>query len=75
MKVGVAVCVAACALFQGAADVLPALPDAAYADTEVSTNIPFNVARNDAREFGIAMAFTGTASNCVQIAFGRDGDR
>ena len=74
MKVGVAVCALACALMRGAADVLPALPDAAYADTEVSTNIPFNVARNDAREFGIAMSFAGTASNCVQIAFGRDAD-
>ena len=59
---------------RGAADVLPALPDAAYADTEVTTNVPFNVARSDAREFGVSMAFTGTASNCVQIAFGRDAD-
>ena len=59
---------------RGAADVLPALPESAYADTEVTTNVPFNVARSDAREFGVAMAFTGTASHCVQIAFGRDAD-
>ena len=57
---------------RGTADVLPALPESAYDDTEVATNVPFNVARSDAREFGVSMAFTGTASNCVQIAFGRD---
>ena len=37
MKVGVAVCALACALMRGAADVLPALPESAYANTEVAT--------------------------------------
>ena len=54
--------------------VLPQLPEPVFADTEVSTNIPFNTARSDAREFGVEMSFTGTASNCVQVAFGRDSD-
>ena len=53
---------------------LPPLPDSPYADTEVATNIPFVTGRSDVREFGVEMFFTGTASNCVQIAFGRDAD-
>ena len=54
--------------------VVPQLPEPVFADTEVSTNIPFNTVRSDAREFGVEMSFTGTASNCVQVAFGRDAD-
>ena len=53
---------------------LPQLPEPTHADSEVSTNLPFNTARSDAREFGVAMAFAGTASNCVQVAFGHDAD-
>jgi hypothetical protein len=50
------------------------LPESGFADTEVSTNVAFNVERSDARSFGVSMAFSGTESNCVQIAFGRDAD-
>ena len=65
----------ACALAaQGRAAALPQLPEPACVDTEISTNIPFNAVRSDALEFGVSMAFAGTASNGVQIAFGRDLD-
>ena len=53
---------------------LPLMPETTRLDTEVSTNVAFNAYRNDARSFGVSMAFTGTASNCVQVAFGRDVD-
>ena len=42
--------------------------------TEVSTNIPLVTHRDDVRGFVAAMDFAGTASNCVQMAFGRDAD-
>ena len=61
-----------CASAWGAA--LPPLPDSPWADTEISTNVAFNAERSDAREFGVEMSFTGTASNCLQVAFGRDAD-
>jgi len=51
---------------------LPLMPETIRLDAEVSTNVAFNAYRNDARSFGVSMAFTGTASNCVQVAFGRD---
>ena len=53
---------------------LPLIPEATRLDSEVSTNVTFNAYRNDARSFGVSMAFTGTGSNCVQVAFGRDAD-
>ena len=53
---------------------LPLMPETTRLDTEVSTNVAFNAYRNDARSFGASMAFTGTPSNCVQVAFGRDAD-
>ena len=68
------VVVAAFAAAQGRATNLPQLPDPTFADTEVSTNVPFNAVRSDALEFGVEMSFTGTASNCLQVAFGRDSD-
>ena len=57
-----------------AAVTVPQMPVSPYADTEVSTNVAFNAVRSDARHFGVSMDFSGTASNCVQIAFGRDAD-
>ena len=53
---------------------LPQLPAPVHADTEVSTNFPFNTLRSDALEFGVSLNFMGTGSNCVQVAFGRDVD-
>ena len=63
-----------CASAWGGVTSLPPLPDSPWADTEISTNVAFNAERSDAREFGVEMTFTGTASNCLQVAFGRDAD-
>jgi len=41
---------------------------------EVSTNLDFNAVRSDLRRLEVRMEFSGTASNCVQLAFGRDLD-
>ena len=75
LGVGILALAAFCASVWGEVISPPPLPGSAYADTEVATNIPFNSERNDARGFGVEMSFTGTASNCIQIAFGRDADR
>ena len=72
--IAVAAAAALCASAWGAAAPLPPLPDSPWADTEISTNVAFNAERSDAREFGVEMSFTGTASNCLQVAFGRDAD-
>ena len=42
--------------------------------TEVSTNISLVTSRKDVYRFGVAMDFVGTASNCVQMAFGTDAN-
>ena len=52
--------------------VMPQLPEPAYADTEVCTNVPCARLLSDVREFETVLDFTGTASNCVQVALGRD---
>lgn len=50
------------------------LPMSPYADTEISTNVAFNVTRGDAKFFDVRLELTGTVSNNVQIAFGCDAD-
>lgn len=45
-----------------------------WPDTEVSTNVAFNARRNDVRTFDVCIKLEATASNCVQVAFGRDAD-
>ena len=62
------------AILPAIAVTVPVLPESEFADTEVSTNVAFNVERSDARSFGVSMAFSGTESNCVQVAFGHDAD-
>lgn len=42
--------------------------------TEVSTNVPFNVSRNDTKTFTVEMEQNGGVSNNVQVAFGQDLD-
>ena len=71
----------AAALFASFAFSLPAVdvtiaaqPASLLADTEVSTNIAFNATRRDMREFDVRMELSGSVSNCVQVAFGRDED-
>ena len=54
--------------------VMPQLPEPVHADTEVWTNVPCAQLLSDVKEFETVLDFTGTASNCVQVAFGRDGD-
>ena len=54
--------------------VMPQLPEPVYADTEVCTNVSCAQLLSDVREFETVLDFTGTASNCVQVAFGRDDD-
>ena len=63
---------AACAVAFGA--VMPQLPEPVYADTEVYTNVPCAALLSGVRELEVAIDFAGTASNCVQVAFGRDAD-
>ena len=60
----------------GEAEVLvaPRLPEPATVGMEVSTNLDFNAVRSDLRRLEVRMEFSGTASNCVQLAFGRDLD-
>jgi hypothetical protein len=60
------------AILPAIAVTVPVLPESGFADTEVSTNVAFNATRSDARSFGVSMAFLGTESNCVQVAFGHD---
>ena len=54
--------------------VVSPVPAPEFADTEVTTNIVFNRARNDVRELRMLFSFEGVASNCIQVAFGRDAD-
>ena len=54
--------------------VVPPQPMSPYADTEVSTNIPFSVSSEHAREIEMRFALDGCMSNCVQVAFGKDAD-
>ena len=46
-----------------------------FADTEVSTNVAINVDCERRREVALHFAVDGNAaSNCIQVAFGRDAD-
>src|SRR5574344_24197 len=54
--------------------VVGSLPESAFADAEACTNVAFDVARSDVRTFDVRLELAGTASNCVQVAFGRDSD-
>ena len=54
--------------------VAPRLPEPATVGMEVSTNLDFNAVRSDLRRLEVRMECLGTASNCVQLAFGRDLD-
>ena len=49
-------------------------PESPYQDTEASTNVAFNVSRNDTKKFEVRLELSGSVSNCVQVAFGYDED-
>ena len=44
------------------------------ADTEVSTNVVFRVSRKGVKSLDVRIEYTGSESNCVEMAFGRDTD-
>ena len=55
-----------------ATDIRPVLPSVEYPDTEVVTNVA--VFAQGSCEYAFELAFLGTASNNVEIAFGMDAD-
>lgn len=57
-----------------AATEFPCLPEPEFADTEVSTNVPFAFVRERAGQFVFQLDFAATASNNVEVAFGEDLD-
>ena len=50
------------------------LPPSAHLDTEVVTNVPVSMANVALRSYRLELDFTPSASNCVEVAFGRDAD-
>ena len=50
------------------------LPAWEFADTEVSTNVPFAFPQANVKHFFLSMELAGTPSNNVQVAFGRDAN-
>ena len=69
-----AACCLAAAAAPGADAALGGMPRGEYADTEAATNVPFAFHRTGVRGFRFELDFAGTASNNVQLAFGRDLD-
>ena len=53
---------------------VPPLPASPFADTEVSTNIPFAAVNGHVRFLELTFALDGCVSNCVQVAFGHDAN-
>ena len=63
----------ACVLqLQSKAATLPRLPEATFADTEVSTNVVLKAWSEYARTFRVSVSLDATPSNNVQIAIGGD---
>ena len=58
----------------GRAVVPAALPPAVHADTETVTNVPFATALDVAGRLSFGLVCRATASNNVEVAFGRDAD-
>ena len=57
-----------------ATNVRPTLPPVEFPDTEVVTNVAIATSGNASRDYAFELAFTGSASNNVEIAFGTDAD-
>ncbi len=53
---------------------MPEMPEAEWDDTEVVTNAALPAARADSRVFAFTLELDATASNNVEVAFGRDAD-
>ncbi len=54
--------------------VVPSLPQSEFADAEVSTNVAFRTDRRGVKALDVRVEFTGSESNCVEVAFGLDAD-
>ena len=57
-----------------AATVVPPLPPSAYADTEVSTNIPVSVDLLKLQEISFALELPASLTNCLEVSVGHDAD-
>jgi len=57
-----------------ATNAFPTLPPVVFPDTEVVTNVSIAALGNASRDYAFELAFTGSASNNVEIAFGVDAD-
>lgn len=53
---------------------VPPLPVSSFVDTEVSTNVPLTIRRDNARGFALDLNFATSVSNAFTVAFGRDAD-
>lgn len=51
---------------------VPTQPVSEFADTEVSTNIVMHTSRTDTRDVEIHIQLSGTPTNDLEVAFGRD---
>ncbi|MBQ0032285.1 MAG: hypothetical protein KBT68_05745 [bacterium] len=48
------------------------LPQSEYADTEVSTNIPFEVSFDAMSRMNFSISLEASPSNCVEVSIGSD---
>ena len=51
------------------------LPQSEYADTEVSTNIPFAVSFDTMSRVNFSISLEASPSNCVEVSIGEDANR
>lgn len=54
--------------------VVPTLPLVGFSDIEETTNVAFVTSGTGIQALEVRIEYTGTDSNCVEIAFGRDAD-
>ena len=50
------------------------LPQSEYADTEVSTNIPFEVSFDAMSRMNFSISLEASPSNCVEVSIGTDAN-
>lgn len=61
-------------LFLATSFSVPTMPESEWDDTEVVTNSALPAVRADSRVFAFSLELDATASNNVEVAFGRDAD-
>ena len=54
--------------------IVETLPQSGYADTEVSTNIPFEVRFDAMSRMNFSISLDASPTNCVEAAIGTDAD-